>query len=388
MYTVILKKGEEKRLMAGHPWIYANEVSKIDGKDQQGSVARVESFERKFIGYGFINHHSKIIVRLISKDETPIDRDYFVKKIKKANQYRLSLGYSNNYRVVFGESDGLPGLIVDKYASYLVVQFLSLGMDIRKDMLIDILVQEFQPLGIYERDDVSVREKEGLPLFKGLIYGSLESPVMIEENDLKLLVDIENGQKTGYFLDQKENRDNLKHYVKDKDVLDCFCNVGGFSLCAAKYLAKHVTAVDVSEQALEFVNKHAALNGFANISTIKADVFEQLRSFKQEGKKFDVIILDPPAFTKSVDTVKEGYRGYLDLNQAALKLLNSGGYLITCSCSQHLTLDLFLKMINESVQNVKASAKMLELRMQGKDHATLIGADESFYLKVAVLQLQ
>ena len=387
MYTVILKKGEEKRLMAGHPWIFANEVSKIEGKDQQGSVARVESLERKFVGYGFINHHSKIIVRLITRNETSIDKDFFAEQIKKANQFRLSLGYQNNYRVIFGESDGLPGLIVDKFGDYLVVQFLSLGMDMRKDLILELLVQEFQPKGIYERDDVSIREKEGLPQFKGLIYGVLDNPVLIEENGLKLLIDIENGQKTGYFLDQKENRDNLKHYVKNKEVLDCFCNVGGFSLCAAKYQAKNITAVDISEQALNFVQKHADLNGFSNITTIKADVFSQLRLFKQQGKMFDVIVLDPPAFTKSVDTIKEGYRGYLDLNNLAWKILNPGGFIITCSCSQHLTLDLFLKMIHESVESSGVNVKMVELRMQAKDHATLIGADESFYLKVAVLHL-
>ncbi len=388
MYTVILKKGEEKRIVLGHPWIYANEVSKIEGKDIQGSIARVESFDRRFVGYGMINHHSKIIVRMISKDETIIDYDFFEKRIQKAKDFRVSLGYDNNYRVVFGESDGLPGLIVDKYGEYLVVQFLSFGMDIRKDMIVEILAKLFSPKGIYERDDVSVREKEGLPQKKGLLFGTIENPVLIEENGLKLLVDIENGQKTGYFLDQKENRDNLKHYVRDKNVLDCFCNVGGFSLSAAKYQAKSVTAVDVSSQALSFVQKHASLNGFTNIETVQADVFAQLREYKAIGRKFDVIVLDPPAFTKSIDTLSEGYRGYLDLNTSAWKILNPGGFLITCSCSQHMTLDLFMKMVKESIQKAGVNAKLVEVRMQAKDHATLIGADESLYLKVFVLSLE
>ena len=385
MYTVKLKKNEEKRIMGGHPWVYANEVLKIEGKDVQGSIARVESFEGKFIGYGMINHHSKIIVRIISRDETPVDREFFFKRIKAANDYRVNLGYADNYRVVFGESDFLPGLIVDKYGDYLSTQFLALGMENRKDMIVEILTEIFQPKGIYERDDVSVREKEGLPEFKGTIYGSVPETVEIEENGLRMLVDLEHGQKTGYFLDQKENRDNLKFYVKSKEVLDCFCNVGGFSLCAAKYGAKSVVAVDISEFAIEMVKKHAEMNGFSNISTLKADVFEQLRLFRSENRKFDVIVLDPPAFTKSADTVKEGYRGYVDINTQALKILNQGGFLVTCSCSQHLTMELFLNMIKESVQNAKVDAKIVELRLQGKDHATLIGADESLYLKVAVL---
>ncbi|MDD3123669.1 MAG: class I SAM-dependent rRNA methyltransferase [Candidatus Izemoplasmatales bacterium] len=387
MYKLTLKKGEEKRILAGHPWVYANEVQKIEGHDIQGSIARVEAYDGRFIGYGYINHASKIIVRILTRDETPIDRSLFYNRIKESNDYRLSLGYSDNYRVVFGESDLLPALIVDKYGDYLSVQFLALGMEVRKQMIIDILVEIFNPKGIYERSDVSVREKEGLPLFKGPIYGDFNPQVEIVENGLKMIVDLENGQKTGYFLDQKENRDNLKYYVKQKEVLDCFCNVGGFSLCASKYGAKSVTAVDISELAIKSVELHAKMNNFTNIETITADVFEQLRNFKRDKKMFDVIILDPPAFTKSKDTVKAGYRGYMDINIAALKLLRKNGYLITCSCSQHLTLNLFLDMIKDSIVEAKVTARMIELRGQGKDHATLVGADEALYLKVAVLQI-
>lgn len=388
MYIVILKKGEEKRIMEGHPWIYANEVQKIEGHDVQGSIAKVVSYDQRFIGYGYINHASKIIVRILTRDETPIDRDFFFKRIKTSNDYRLSLGYDNNYRVVFGESDLLPALIVDKYGDYLSVQFLALGMEVRKQMIIDVLIEIFHPLGIYERSDVSVREKEGLPLIKGKLYGEFDPQnVEIVENGIKMIIDLENGQKTGYFLDQKENRDNLKYYVKGKEVLDCFCNVGGFSLCASQYQAKKVTAVDISSLAIEQLQRNAKQNGFTNIETITADVFEQLRLYKQEKRKFDVIILDPPAFTKSKDTVKAGYRGYMDINIAALKCLNPGGYLITCSCSQHLTLNLFLDMIKDSIQEAKVTARMVELRSQGKDHATLIGIDEAMYLKVAVINV-
>lgn len=387
MYVLTLKKGEEKRILAGHPWVYANEVQKIEGKDSQGSIAKVLANNGKFIGYGYINHLSKIIVRILTRDDTIIDRDFFYKRIYDSNKRRLELGYSNNYRAVFGENDLLPGLIVDKYGDYLSVQFLSLGMDIRKDMIVDILKEVFSPKGIYERSDVSVREKEGLQLIKGPLYGEFNPKVEIIENGIKLLVDLENGQKTGYFLDQKENRANLKNYVKEKEVLDCFCNVGGFSLCASYYGAKKVTAIDISELAISQVKEHIALNKFNNIETICDDVFEKLREYRHEKKKFDVIILDPPAFTKSKDTVKAGYLGYRDINILALKLLNKNGILITCSCSQHLTLNLFLDMIKESVAFSGVNAQLVELRTQGKDHASLIGSDEGLYLKLAVVRV-
>lgn len=387
MYILTLKKGEEKRILTGHPWVFANEVSRIDGHDIQGSIAKVQGYDGRFIGYGYINHTSKIIVRLLTRDEAPIDRIFFYKRIKQANDYRVSLGYNNNYRVIFGESDLLPGLIVDKYGDYLSVQFLSLGMEVRKEMIVDILVELFRPQGIYERSDVSVRKKEGLEEVKGLLFGNVPDVVLIEENGIKLEIDLINGQKTGYFLDQKENRDNVKHYVKGKTVLDCFCNIGGFSLCASQYGASEVTAVDISEEAIACVQRNALLNGFTNIKALQADVFEQLRLYKKEHQKFDCIILDPPAFTKSKDTVKEGYHGYRDINILALKQLNKGGYLITCSCSQHLTINLFLDMIKESVVSAGVNARLVELRTQGKDHATLIGTDEALYLKVAVIHI-
>ncbi len=386
MYTVTLKKGEEKRLMQFHPWVYANEISKIEGKDVQGSIARVQAFDGRFIGYGFINHKSKILVRILSRDERPVDRDFFYEKIKAAKQYRESLGYGEAYRVVFGESDMLPALIVDKYGDHLSVQFLALGMEVRKKMIVDILVELFHPACIYERSDVAVREKEGLQQTKGVLYGDLNPDLVIEENGIKLAIDIENGQKTGYFLDQKENRDNLKRYVAGKSVLDCFCNQGGFSLCAAKYGAKEITAVDVSRLALDCVEKNAALNGFTNIKTLEADVFELLKNYKKEERKFDVIILDPPAFIKTTDSVKNGYYGYRDINTQALKLLNKGGYLVTCSCSQHLTVPLFMQMLTEASVSAKTPMRFIELRTQARDHAFLLGAEEGLYLKVAVLQ--
>ena len=386
MYTVFLKKNEEKKILNGYPWVFANEVWKIEGKDKQGSVAEVRGADGRFIGLGTINHHSKIIVRMLTRKQEIIDEDFYRKRIIEAVKFRQELGYDDNYRAVFAESDLIPGLIVDKYGEYLSVQFLSLGVEVIRDMLIRLLIEIFSPKGIYERSDVAVRLKEGLEERKGIIYGDFDPKVTIAENGLKMIVDLENGQKTGYFLDQKENRDDLKHYVKGKTVLDCFCNEGGFSLCAKKYGASEVTAVDISQKAIDLVKENASLNGL-EIKTETADVFEKLREYRKEKRKFGVVVLDPPAFTKSSDTVKEGYKGYKDVNINGLKLVEKGGYLVTCSCSQHLTLNLFLQMIKESVLESGVSAKLVELRMQNKDHATFIGYDESLYLKVAVIKV-
>lgn len=385
MYTLTLKKGEEKRIMH-HPWVFANEVSKIEGKDSQGSVAKVVSFDGRFVGYGFINHLSKIIVRIISRDETPIDEEFFFNRIKKANDFRVSLGLENSYRVVFSESDEMPGLIVDKYDDHLCVQLLTLGMDIRKDIIVKALVKIFNPTCIYERSDVSIREKEGLSLTKGVLFGTLNPNLTIEENGVKMQIDLVNGQKTGYFLDQRTARYALRQYCNNKDVLDCFCNQGGFSLNASIGKAKSITAIDISTLALECVENNARINNFDNVVTVAGDVFEKLREYKREGKKFDVIILDPPAFTKTVDTVKGGYKGYLDINTLALKLLNEGGILLTCSCSQHMTIPLFTKMLQEASMHSNVKAKLLDMHIQSPDHASMITSEEALYLKTAILK--
>ena len=392
MYIVKLKKNEEKRIVNGHPWIYANEVELITGKDAQGSICKVISHNDEFIGIGYINHSSKIIVRILSRSEIEIDEEFFYERLKSANDKRIELGYTDNYRLCFGESDLLPGLIVDRYGKKLVVQILTLGMEVRKQLIINALVRIFNgeedsDFGIYERSDVDSRLKEGLKLRTGFLYREFDPLVIINENGLKIRVDIKNGQKTGYFLDQKENRSNIKYYCKDKDVLDCFCNVGGFSLNASFNGAKSVTSLDISKLAIDEVMENAKLNNLNNITGIVCDVFEKIREYKKDKKKFDVIVLDPPAFIKSVDSIKNGYNGYLDINTLALKLLNKGGYLVTCSCSQHLTLPLFMKMIEESAVRSGRTCKLVELRFQGKDHATLLNYQESLYLKVAIINV-
>ena len=384
MYVLTLKKGEEKRADK-HPWIFANTVQRIDGKDSQGSVAKVVTASGRLVGYGFINHASKIIVRILTRDETPIYKALFLSRVLKAKAQREALGYSDNYRAVFSESDGLPGLIVDKYRDHLSVQILTLGMDVRRDLIVEVLKEAFSPACIYERSDVASRLKEGLQEQKGVLYGTLDKNLTITENGLTLAIDLENGQKTGYFLDQKETRAAVVRYSKDKKVLDLFCNQGGFSLNAAKGGAKEVTAVDVSETALLQVNKNAELNGLKNIQTEKADVFAFLREKKKGEEKFDLIILDPPAFTKSADTVKEGYKGYLTTNAQALSLLAEGGVMFTCSCSRFMTIPLFLKMAEEAAAIAGVKVKLLEIKTQAPDHAALLDLDDALYLKTLVL---
>ena len=342
-YKVYLKKGEERRIVAGHSWVYANEVAKIEGKDKNGALAEVFSHDGRFIGKGYVNHASKILIRIFIRGDMADDAAFYEAALLKADDYRRKLGYKNCYRMVFGEADNLPALIVDKYGDYLAVQCLSLGIDMRKALIVGILVKLFSPKGIYERSDVAVRKKEGLPEIKQVLYGEVPDYCEIEENGLKMLVDIKNGQKTGYFLDQKENRFAVRKYAKGND-LDCFCNSGGFSLNAAT-VADSVTACDISELALKNVQDNAKINGIKNIETLCGDVFEVLRNFRREKRQFDTVILDPPAFCKSASEVKDAYRGYKDINLTAMKIVKSGGFLVTCSCSHYMTTALDRKSV-------------------------------------------
>lgn len=388
-YRVYLKKNEEKRIAAGHPWVYANEVQRIEGEGKNGETAVVYDYKGNFIGKGFINHLSKILVRIFirNKDENA-DRELFVKRIKAAVEYREKLGYSNCYRAVFGEADGLPALIVDKYSDVLSIQILSLGMEKVKDEIISALVEVFNPRGIYERSDAAVRKKEGLPLFKGKIYGEFDPRVTIEENGLKMIADLEKGQKTGYFLDQKENRTAIRKYSKNARVLDCFCNVGGFSLNAAAGGAREVISLDISEKALSDVRENASLNGFEDIvKTECGDVFEKLREYKRNGEQFDLVVLDPPAFCKSANDVKNAYKGYKDINISGLKLVKSGGFLVTASCSHYMTASLFEKMLKEASRESGRGVRMVEIKSQAPDHPALLAADETTYLKFYVLHV-
>ncbi len=384
MYKVYLKKNKESRILNGYSRVYANEVLKIEDKGMQGSICKVLTFEGKFVGYGYINHLSKIIVRMLTLKEEEINYNFYYNLIYNAKIERNKIN-ATSYRAFFGESDGIPGLIVDKYEDYLVVQIMTLGIEKIKDQIVDILIKIYNPKGIYERSDMDQRLKEGLEKKKGYLYNTFNPEIIIKENGIKLYVDLENGQKTGYFLDQRENRENIKKYVKDLEVLDCFSNIGGFALNAIKGNAKFVTALDISSKAIEMINRNMELNNFTNYEAKLCDVFEQLRKYNKENKKFDFIILDPPAFTKNIDTVKSGYKGYLDINILALKLLKKGGYLVTCSCSEHMDLNLFLKMVQESARYTKSNLKLKEIKIQSIDHASSIQNEEALYLKSLVL---
>ena len=384
-YEIYLKKGEERRIVAGHPWVYANEVSKIEGKDKNGSLATVFSFDGRYLGKGFVNHASKILVRIFIRDGSEDADEVIAQRIHAANEQRLELGYANCYRAVFAEADNLPALIVDKYGDYLSVQILSLGMYLRKKTIVAALVKEFAPKGIYERSDVAVRKKEGLPEETGVLYGDVPDFVEIEENGLKMAVNVKSGQKTGYFLDQKENRFAVRRYAKGR-VLDCFCNSGGFSLNAS-LSAEKVVAVDASELALQNVRLNAQLNGITNIETVCGDAFELLRKFKQDGQQFDCVILDPPAFCKTASEAADALKGYTDVNTLGMKLVKSGGYLVTCSCSHYVPTATFEKMLTEAAKRSGRRAQIVEMRSQSPDHPALLCAEETHYLKCFVLRI-
>ena len=374
-FSVYLKKGEEKRILQGHSWVYANEVARIEGKDKNGSLASVFTHDGRFVGKGYINHLSKILMRIFIRDQqTQDDADFYLSRISQAVDMRKNLGFDNSYRAVFAEADGLPALIVDKYADYLVCQFLSLGIDKQKDVIVKCLVDLFSPKGIYERSDSPVRQKEGLQEVTGTLFGEVPERIVITENGVKMAVDVRGGQKTGYFLDQKENRFALRRYS------------GGFSMNCA-LVAKSVTAVDISQTALDNVLENVALNGYTNVTTLCADVFDQLRRYKADGEKFGLVILDPPAFCKSASEVKDAYRGYKDINVLGMKLTKSGGYLISSSCSHYMTFPLFEKMLVEAAKESGRIVRCVEVKSQSPDHPSLLCAEETQYLKFFVMQV-
>ena len=387
MLNVILNRNEEINILNGYPWVFNNEVNSFDGKIESGKVCKVLSFDRRFIAYGFLNTTSKIMVRILSLNENDvIDKEFFKNRIKYALSHREKLGFSAT-RLIFSEADYLPGLVVDKYGDYLSVQFMCLGMDMIKSDIVDILVELTGCKGIYERSDMPVREKEGLLQTKGFLYKEFNPRVECEEDGIRFIVDIENGQKTGYFLDQKLNRDILRLYAKNSYVLDAFSNVGGFALHACKYGALHVDACDISQRACDEIMNNAKLNGYTQLEAKCVDVFDYLRD-ESNKNKYDLIVLDPPAFSKNKDTIKKAYRGYKEINMQAMKLIKSGGYLLTFSCSQHMTPDLFMQMVGEAARDAKRQVQFLDFRIQSPDHPALLQSEEQLYLKCMILRIK
>lgn len=384
---VCLRRGEEKDIRGGGFWIFDNEIDWYDDICPDGGIVDVVDSRLKFVARGYFNSKSKITVRILTrnKDEA-IDEAFFRRRIEAAWHFRKSLGFDNACRVVFGESDGLPGLTVDKFGNYLSFQITALGMETWKDAVIQALAALFQPKGIYERNDVPVREKEGLRQMTGCVYGQVPDRTVIREHDAQMLVDIPHGQKTGHFLDQQENRGRIRPYCKDRTVLDLCCHTGGFAIHAALYGAAAVEAVDVSEEALDMVRQNAALNG-VTVETACANVFDLVKAYSEAGKEYGLVICDPPAFAKSRKALEAAYRGYKELNLRSMKLTAPGGYLVSCSCSQYMTPELFLQMLKEAAMDCGRQVRLLETLVQSRDHPACLNAEQALYLKGYILQV-
>ena len=391
---VTLKKGEGRTLKAGGMWVFDNEIESIMGRFENGSIVTVHDFDGYPMGRGFINQNSKIRIRLMTRNvNQEIDHEFLRDRIRMAWEYRKKTVDTGSCRVIFGEADFLPGLVIDKFSDVLVVESLALGIDRFKLEIVELLKEELledgiRIRGVYERSDAKVRLNEGMERVKGFLSEEFDTNVEIVENGVKYLVDVRDGQKTGFFLDQKYNRLAIQKLCKDARVLDCFTHTGSFALNAAIAGAKEVTGVDASELAVEQAAKNAALNGVQDRAKfICRDVFELLPELEKQGEKYDVVILDPPAFTKSRNSVKNAIKGYREINLRAMKLVKDGGFLATCSCSPFMTYELFTETIGQAARNVHKRLRQVEFRTQAPDHPILWAADESYYLKFYIFQV-
>ena len=392
--VVILKKGEGRTIKAGGAWIFDNEIDRIDGDFTNGDIVEVRDFDGYPMGRGFINTVSKITVRMLTRDsEQIIDEDFIEKRVRNAWQYRKDTVDTSSCRVIFGEADFLPGLVIDKYEDVLVVESLALGIDRLKPLIIEKLKKVLSEdgikvRGVYERSDAKVRVKEGMERYKGFIGDEFDTNVEIIENGVKYKVDVKDGQKTGFFLDQKYNRLAMHKICKGKKVLDCFTHTGSFALNAGIAGAKEVLALDASELAIEQARKNAELNNLSDTVKFEVDdVLERLPKMVNDGEQYDVVILDPPAFTKSRETIKKAAKGYREINVCGMKLVKNGGYLATCSCSHFMDYDTFTKVIADSARSAHKRLRQIEFRTQAPDHPILWAADESYYLKFYIFQV-
>lgn len=392
--VVTLKKGEGRTIKSGGMWIYDNEIAAIAGECQPGSIVSVADFDGYPMGKGFFNPHSKIRVRMMSRrGEQEIDHAFLEMRVKNAWEYRKRTVDTHACRVIFGEADWLPGLVIDKYSDVLVVQSLALGIDRFKEEIIAILKEilakdGIQIHGVYERSDAKVRRQEGMELYKGFLGAEFDTKVEIEENGVRYLVDVKDGQKTGFFLDQKYNRRAIQAVCRDAKVLDCFTHTGSFALNAGIAGASDVLGVDASELAVRQAEENATLNGLEQKVAFQcADVFELLPELERKGEKFDVVILDPPAFTKSRNSIKNAVKGYREINLRAMKLVRDGGFLATCSCSHFMDYELFTKTIRQAAASAHRRLRQVEYRTQAPDHPILWAAEESYYLKFYLFQV-
>ena len=385
---VYLIPGKEKRVYSRHPWVFRSDIHHTEGPCAPGDVVSIYSDKGRFLAKAFYNPNSQIALRILTWQDEEIDRAFIFRRVHDAVEYRRTFADLRSCRLIFAESDRLPALIADVFGSTVVIQCMSLGMERFKQDVIDAIVEEIHPDGIWERDDIPVRKLEGMEMKTGLLYGNVPDRVEMTENGIRFLVDVKEGQKTGFFLDQKENRAAIAPFVKNKKVLDCFTHTGSFALHAAHYGAADVTGVDISDYACEFATENARLNGFGdNVRFIAANAFDLLSEQSKAGQKYDVIILDPPAFTKTRSAVESALRGYKEINLRAMKMVVPGGYLVSCSCSQHVTPDLFKKMIQDAAYDARVSLRQVEFRSQGKDHPILPAAPETEYLKCGIYQV-
>ena len=394
MAIVKLRKGEGRALKAGGAWVFDNEIAEVIGSFENGELVEVQDFDGYCMGTGFINTNSKIRVRMMSRVKGQIiDNDFLEMRVRNAWEYRKKTVDISSCRVIFGEADFLPGLVIDKFADVLVVQSLALGIDKMKLTIIELLKNVMAEdgitiRGVYERSDAKVRSNEGMERIKGFIGEPFDPKIEIIENGVKYIVDVEDGQKTGFFLDQKYNRLAIQRLCKDAKVLDCFTHTGSFALNAGIAGASSVLGVDASELGVKQATENAELNGLEDrVKFICRDVFDLLPELEKEGEKFDIVILDPPAFTKSRNSVKNAVKGYREINLRGMKLVKDGGYLATCSCSHFMTPELFTETINQAAKNVRKRLKQVEYRTQAPDHPILWAADESYYLKFYIFQV-
>lgn len=394
---VHIRKGQGRSLKAGGAWIYDNEIENIAGEFKNGDMVSVEDFDGYSLGTGFINTRSKLTVRMMSRKKDAVIDDAFIEmRVRAAWEYRKATVDTSSCRIIFGEADFLPGIVIDKFDHVLVVESLALGIDRLKPVIVEklrkVLTEDGVTIrGVYERSDAKVRLQEGMERYKGFIGEAFDTKVEIVENGVRYIVDVEDGQKTGFFLDQKYNRlavQNLCRRIQPDQVLDCFTHTGSFALNAGLAGSRHVLGVDASQLAVDQASENAALNGLSDQVTFEcADVFDLLPRMEQEGRRFDVVILDPPAFTKSRNSIKNAVKGYREINLRGMKLVKDGGYLATCSCSHFMDPELFTKTIREAAGNVHKRLRQVEYRTQAADHPILWAADESYYLKFYIFQV-
>jgi len=376
----------------GHPWIFGNEVNKgkaLDSAAKVGEIVDVYTHDKKFIGRGYVNPQSQIMIRLLTRDKNEqINEAFFLNRIQKAWDYRKTLGYVENCRLVFGEADDMPQLIIDKFNDYFVIQTLAFGIDAWKPAIVKALETLFSPKGIYERNDVPVRELEGMEQHKGFLSEPFDTNIIINENGIQFHVDVANGQKTGYFLDQQDNRRAIRHIVKDADVLGAFCYTGSFEISAAHYGAKSVLGLDISENAIAMCNKNALLNGLGSICTFQCvNAFDVLKGWAKDGKQWDVVMLDPPSFTKTRATIDKAIAGYKEINLRGMKLVKPGGFLVTSSCTNLVQPELFLDIIQRAAVDAKRKIRQVVFNSQSPDHPIIREQENTHYLKFLIVQV-